>query len=245
MTQITSHILDTSRGKPAEGVLITLMQQQGDDWLMLGSGSTDADFSLLYDAHDGNGWIPAWTILITGNNPAWEDKPWGTAEVGLNVPGDVDLKWRVVGYNGILLDNVYVAGYDNFVPFDSDGDGLPNTWETLWFGTPTGADASVDSESPGSEDGIVNTDEYVLGYNPLQSNLPFRVEAAHIPSGVRLTFGETTDARLYAVEYSTDLTNPAEWQSLEDAAAGSNGVTSVTDTSSDPERGYRIEVTVP
>lgn len=43
MTQITSHILDTSRGNPAEGVLITLMQQQGDDWLMLGSGSTDAD----------------------------------------------------------------------------------------------------------------------------------------------------------------------------------------------------------
>lgn len=43
MTQITSHILDTSLGKPAEGVLITLMQQQGDDWLMLGSGSTDAD----------------------------------------------------------------------------------------------------------------------------------------------------------------------------------------------------------
>lgn len=43
MTQISSHILDTSRGKPAEGVLITLMQQQADDWLMLGSASTDAD----------------------------------------------------------------------------------------------------------------------------------------------------------------------------------------------------------
>ena len=43
MTQITSHILDTSLGKPAEGVLITLMQQQGDDWLMLGSGATNGD----------------------------------------------------------------------------------------------------------------------------------------------------------------------------------------------------------
>lgn len=43
MTQITSHILDTSQGKPAEGVLITLMQQQGDDWLMLGTGSTNED----------------------------------------------------------------------------------------------------------------------------------------------------------------------------------------------------------
>ena len=43
MTQITSHILDTSRGVAAEGVLITLMQQKGDDWLMLGSGATNAD----------------------------------------------------------------------------------------------------------------------------------------------------------------------------------------------------------
>ncbi len=43
MTQITSHILDTSIGMPAAAVLITLMQQQGDDWLMLGSGETDSD----------------------------------------------------------------------------------------------------------------------------------------------------------------------------------------------------------
>ncbi len=43
MTQITSHILDTSRGAPAEAVLITLMQQNDDDWLMLGTGATNAD----------------------------------------------------------------------------------------------------------------------------------------------------------------------------------------------------------
>ncbi len=43
MTQITSHILDTSMGKPAQGVLISLLQQQGDNWLMLGSGETNAD----------------------------------------------------------------------------------------------------------------------------------------------------------------------------------------------------------
>lgn len=43
MTQITSHILDTSTGSPAQGVLVTLLQQTGDDWLMLGSVETDAD----------------------------------------------------------------------------------------------------------------------------------------------------------------------------------------------------------
>lgn len=43
MTQITSHVLDTSVGKPAEGILITLHQQSGDNWQVLGSEKTNAD----------------------------------------------------------------------------------------------------------------------------------------------------------------------------------------------------------
>jgi len=43
MTQITSHILDTSRGRPAQGVLIQLTQQQDDSWVMLGSAKTNED----------------------------------------------------------------------------------------------------------------------------------------------------------------------------------------------------------
>ena len=43
MSQITSHILDTSLGKPAEGVSITLTQQHDDDWQLLGQGTTNSD----------------------------------------------------------------------------------------------------------------------------------------------------------------------------------------------------------
>lgn len=43
MTQITSHILDTSVGRPAASVQISLLQQQDDDWQLLGSGSTNDD----------------------------------------------------------------------------------------------------------------------------------------------------------------------------------------------------------
>ena len=43
MTQITTHILDTAIGRPAADVLVTLLRQHGDDWLMLGSAPTDAD----------------------------------------------------------------------------------------------------------------------------------------------------------------------------------------------------------
>ena len=43
MTQITSHILDTSLGRPAKGVEISLLQQQGETWHVLGSASTNED----------------------------------------------------------------------------------------------------------------------------------------------------------------------------------------------------------
>ncbi len=43
MSQITSHILDTTKGKPAEGVLISLFQQQNSEWKEIGKSSTNSD----------------------------------------------------------------------------------------------------------------------------------------------------------------------------------------------------------
>jgi len=43
MSPITTHILDTTLGKPASNVAIRLHQQQAADWTELASGHTDAD----------------------------------------------------------------------------------------------------------------------------------------------------------------------------------------------------------
>lgn len=43
MSQLTTHILDTTKGKPAEGVTITLFQQQNNDWKKIASGITNSD----------------------------------------------------------------------------------------------------------------------------------------------------------------------------------------------------------
>lgn len=40
---ISTHILDTALGKPAAGVAVILLRQEGDKWTEIGSGSTDAD----------------------------------------------------------------------------------------------------------------------------------------------------------------------------------------------------------
>lgn len=40
---ITTHVLDTTSGKPAIGVSITLWRQVEDSWHKIGEGSTDSD----------------------------------------------------------------------------------------------------------------------------------------------------------------------------------------------------------
>lgn len=42
MSRITSHILDTSKGKPAAGVYVTLFQWD-DDWQIIGKDVTNKD----------------------------------------------------------------------------------------------------------------------------------------------------------------------------------------------------------
>ena len=43
MSQITTHILDTSQGKPARGITITLLRQSGNEWKELAAGITNSD----------------------------------------------------------------------------------------------------------------------------------------------------------------------------------------------------------
>lgn len=43
MSQLTTHILDTTKGQPAKGVPVTLYQQQGNEWPELVKGQTNDD----------------------------------------------------------------------------------------------------------------------------------------------------------------------------------------------------------
>ena len=40
---VSSHVLDTSLGRPASGLVITLRRQQGSAWIEVFAGETDAD----------------------------------------------------------------------------------------------------------------------------------------------------------------------------------------------------------
>ena len=43
VSHVTTHILDTSLGRPASGVAVVLEARDGDGWVEIGTGFTDAD----------------------------------------------------------------------------------------------------------------------------------------------------------------------------------------------------------
>jgi 5-hydroxyisourate hydrolase len=43
MSPITTHVLDTARGRPAAGIAVTLEVESQGDWSQAGSGTTDVD----------------------------------------------------------------------------------------------------------------------------------------------------------------------------------------------------------
>ncbi|HVE50487.1 MAG TPA: PQQ-dependent sugar dehydrogenase [Casimicrobiaceae bacterium] len=74
---------------------------------------------------------------------------------------------------------LYAAGVANGTiyrinPLDSDADGLPDWWETAYFGSTTAAIAAADSDS----DGFSNLAEYSAGTDPmLATSRPIRIDA--------------------------------------------------------------------
>jgi 5-hydroxyisourate hydrolase len=58
MSAITTHVLDTSRGRPAAGVHVELHRKSGETWKTVGAGLTDANgrcSNLLADGQLGSG----------------------------------------------------------------------------------------------------------------------------------------------------------------------------------------------
>jgi 5-hydroxyisourate hydrolase len=70
MSAITTHVLDTARGRPAAGVPITLEIEEGGAWTQLGAGETDSDGRLRSLLPDG---LPpaAGTYRITFDTAAY------------------------------------------------------------------------------------------------------------------------------------------------------------------------------
>jgi hypothetical protein len=94
---------------------------------------------------------------------------------------------------------------------DSDGDGLPDSWEQQYFGSPTAGIASADSDG----DGMTNGEEYQAGTHPLNASSRLRITPnSVINSGGTVMFQfSAVSNRTYTVQYRTSLST-GSWSFL-------------------------------
>ncbi|VGO11883.1 hypothetical protein PDESU_00431 [Pontiella desulfatans] len=78
---------------------------------------------------------------------------------------------------------------------DSDGDGLPNIWEGLYFASPVSAIARYDADG----DGQTNAEEFVAGTDPTNATSYHRVESIRHDSAGTVIEWSPASNRVYSV----------------------------------------------
>src|SRR5262245_49656283 len=145
--------------------------------------------------------------------------------------------YRVIITNAASPSLTVNATWSLTVLPDTDGDGLPDAWETAHGLSATDpADAALDSDG----DGQSNLGEYRAGTNPTNAASCLKVEGVtHANSLTTVSFNAVSN-QTYTVEWCADL--GGAWTKLTDLIARTNSrVESVTDSNDiGPTRFYRL-----
>lgn len=120
---------------------------------------------------------------------------------------------------------------------DSDGDGMPDTWETTnGFDKFSASDAAQDADA----DGQTNVAEYIAGTTPSDPNSNFTTKATRPVTGGGVVIQFTARVnKSYTIQYKDDITG-ATWLKLSDVTAqGVERVVQQTDSNPGVRRFYR------
>jgi hypothetical protein len=125
---------------------------------------------------------------------------------------------------------------------DSDADSIPDSWESLYFSSPTGAVATADSDGDGSD----NLTEYIAGTIPTDAASVFKVtsHSASPAGGTPFILNwSTVPGRLYSVSHTYNL-QYVDFVEFPDAIDLPHTQNSYTDTVNHAEslQLYRIDV---
>ncbi len=153
----------------------------------------------------------------------------------------------VVDYDGGLQGgeqhySLLVSGLStNEAPLnpDLDGDGMPDAWELMHYGDPTGAVASADSDGDGQD----NLSEYISGHNPTNAMSHFSITGFEMPGTGSVPFiirWDSVTGRVYGISWAPQMTN--SFTNISGQLPYPAGSYTDTVERSDPNRFYKIDV---
>ena len=136
-----------------------------------------------------------------------------TGNVSVTIPPDAAVVLAQCPATGVisqagqkLLVSGIVIDYWNATN-DTDGDGLPDWWESRYYGNATNA-----SPQAIAANGFSNLHCYWLGLNPSNPNSTFKVQAASQPgTGYPQISWNSIGGKTYAVEYANGLASPTSF----------------------------------
>jgi hypothetical protein len=189
------------------------------------------------------GGTATFTVIATGAPPLWYrwtrsgtpvQSSLSPTLIMTNVqPGGTSV--RVVVTNTATL-SVNSTNANLVVIPDSDGDGIPDSWEQQYFGNTTNAPAGADPDG----DGMSNRDEYLAGTNPTNALSVLKIVLS-ATNATQLNFTAQSNIS-YTVQYRTNLV-VLPWSNLTSISAQplvrTVQVNTVTAPAA-PERYYRI-----
>ena len=124
---------------------------------------------------------------------------------------------------------------------DTDGDGMPDIYETKYFGGPTNGVSSLDADG----DGMNNYAEYLADTNPTNGLSIWRITWISVSSNVSVSYSSST-RRAYSLDFKNEMTT-GQWQSVDGQTNqfGSGATDSRMDLNVPSRRIYRVRVGLP
>lgn len=209
----------------------------------------DSTTAVLNAAINPNGFQTTWRIELGtttgyGMTSLSQTLAAGTANVNaaLNVAGlapGTTYHFRVIAQNSSGTSTGADRIFTTAAFLDSDGDGIPNGWETANTLNPNlASDALLDADG----DGVSNRDEYAAGTNPRDATSAFRIVSI-TRAGANVEIGwPTVFGKRYQLQWRDSL-SAGTWSVLQNNIAGTGAVVNASD-SAVAQRFYRA-VTLP
>ena len=178
-------VWDNTAGSSGADLFFTMCEYTCSPTLTAGINGNISDAPLFVDEITGDFRISAGSLCIDAGTNAY-----------VSTPADLSGNLRII-------NNFVDMGAYEFAPpgLDSDGDGIPDEWEILYFGGATNCIANIDADG----DGHTSYKEYISGVDPTRAASRFTVgPVQQLPNGFVINWTAVAE-RVYDVLWTPSL----------------------------------------